>query len=74
MRPFDDEIYYWRMGSKVRFYPKDSMVSQNVIVQFVKHPKDFQDDDELQGSFSLDFIYKMINYSVQQLKQEIQGE
>ena len=74
MRPFDDEIYYWRMGSKVRFYPKSSMQNQNVIVQFVKHPIDFPDDYELQGAFSLDFIYKMINYSVQQLKQEIQGE
>ena len=74
MRPFDDEIYYWRMGSKVRFYPKESMQNQRVIVQFVKHPDSFEDDHELQGEFSLDFIYKMINYSVQQLKQEIQGE
>ena len=74
MRPFDDEIYYFRVGSKVRFYPFNSMQNQNIIVQFVKHPDSFLDDDELQGWFSLDFIYKMINYSVAKLKQEIQGE
>ena len=73
-RPYDDEIYYWRMGSKVRFYPKESMYNQKVIVQFVKHPIDFENNQELQGSFSLDFIYKMINYSVAKLKQEIAGE
>lgn len=73
-RPYDDEIYYWRMGSKVRFYPKESMNSQNVIVQFVKHPQDLDDNKELQGSFSLDFIYKIINYSVSKLKEEMAGE
>tara|TARA_R100001510_G_scaffold56177_1_gene61266 strand:+ start:1279 stop:1914 length:636 start_codon:yes stop_codon:yes gene_type:complete len=73
-RPYEDEIYYWRMGSKVRFYPKESMVGQNVIVQFVKHPQDFSTDAQLQGDFSLDFIYKIINYSVAKLKQEMAGE
>ena len=78
MRPFEDEIYYYRAGDFVRFYPANGdtglMTNQRMIVNFIKHPKEFGDEDDLTGSFSLDFVYQIINYIVAQLRMEIAGE
>jgi len=74
MRPFEDEIYYFRAGDFVRFYPDDTMSNQKLRVNFIKHPKEYGDDDDLTGSFSLDFVYQIINYIVAQLRMEIAGE
>jgi hypothetical protein len=72
-RPFDDEIYYYREGDFLYLYPY-GRAAGNVLISYIASPDDYGDDDIMTDGYSLDFLYKVIDYSVGRIREEQAGE
>lgn len=72
-RPFDDEIYYYREGDFLYLYPY-GRAAGNVLISYIASPDDYGDDDIMTNGYSLDFLYKVIDYSVGRIREEQAGE
>jgi len=79
-RPFDDEIFYYLRGNYIYFYPKERMTSQKFVITYIAEPDEYVYSDNISEStffeklFSLNFIYKVIDYSTSRIKQQQSGE
>lgn len=83
-KPFEDEIYYYHQGDYIYFYPYADMVNQNILIHYIASPDEYvwSSDGTTDGTgstimtekFSLDFLYKVIDYSMGKIKQEQSGE
>jgi len=77
-RPFIDEIYYYRQGDYIYFYPLEDMSNQNIIVHYIASPDEYvyteAGSTELTGLYSLDFLYKVIDYGAGRIRAEQSGE
>jgi len=81
-RPFKDEIYYYRQGDYIYFYPHDDMSNQKIIIHYIAAPEEYEyesaiggvESTELTGLYSLDFLYKVIDYGSGRIRAEQSGE
>jgi len=83
-RPFDDEIYFYHQGNYLYFYPHTTMTNQNILVHYIASPEEYTysfglttdgtGSTELTGLFSLDFLYKVVDYGTIKIRAEQSGE
>lgn len=69
--PFDDEIFYYREGDFIKFYPLDRAYNVgSILINYIAAPNDYGDSDVMTDGYSLDFLYKVVDYSVGRIMQE----
>ena len=73
-QPFYDEIYFYRRGDNILFHPINNMSSQIFVVHYIKAPHNLTTDDVMTEMFSLDFLYKVIDYGVGRIREEQAGQ
>ena len=73
-QPFYDEIYFYRRGDNILFHPINNMSSQIFVVHYIKAPHNLVTDDVMTEMFSLDFLYKVIDYGVGRIREEQAGQ
>ena len=75
-QPFFDEIYYYRRDDYLYFFPTPNMTSaaQRLIIHFLKAPSNYELSDVMTEKFSLDFLYKVIDYGVGRIREEQAGQ
>lgn len=66
----DDEIYYYRVGDKVYFYPAATAKAKKVTIEYIKEPWDFSDGDEMLDVFSYEFMEDVIDVAEERLRRE----
>tara|TARA_R110002020_G_scaffold135068_1_gene301676 strand:+ start:1622 stop:2233 length:612 start_codon:yes stop_codon:yes gene_type:complete len=73
--PFEDEIFYYREGNYIKLYPVERAGDVGeVLINYIASPNDYGDSDVMTDGYSLDFLYKVVDYSVGKIKQEQAGE
>ena len=72
-RPFDDEVYYYRQGDFIYMYPNDRTVGK-LNITYVASPKEYSSDEIMNYNFSLDFIYKTVEYAAGRIREQQAGE
>ena len=75
--PFDDEIFYYQRGEFIYFYPQERMITQKLVITYVAEPEDYtynQYMSFLDGLYSFNFIYKVIDYGVGRIREQQSGE
>ena len=72
-QPFYDEIYFYRRGDNIFFHPSNNMSTQIFVVHYIKAPHNLVTDDVMTEMFSLDFLYKVIDYGVGRIREEQDG-
>jgi len=77
-RPFNDEIFYYQRGDYIYFYPQDVMNTQKLVVTYIAEPDSYSYDPlfspALERDFSLNFLYKTIDYGVGRIREQQSGE
>lgn len=73
-QPFFDEIYYYRRGDHLYFHPTSNMNTQIFVIHYIKAPHNLVTDDVMTEMFSLDFLYKVIDYGVGRIREEQAGQ
>tara|TARA_R100000808_G_C2151207_1_gene160160 strand:- start:3004 stop:3672 length:669 start_codon:yes stop_codon:yes gene_type:complete len=73
-QPFFDELYYYRRGDYIYFHPLTNMDNQKLIVHYIKAPHNLVTDDTMTELFSLDFLYKVVDYGVGRIREEQAGQ
>tara|TARA_R100000234_G_scaffold51448_2_gene30808 strand:- start:2471 stop:3067 length:597 start_codon:yes stop_codon:yes gene_type:complete len=80
-RPFNDEIFYYNRGDYIYFYPDEEMNAQKILITYITEPESYDygvDNGEgstsLQEQFSLNFLYKTIDYGVGRIREQQSGE
>ena len=73
-QPFYDEIYFYRRGDNIFFHPSNNMSTQIFVVHYIKAPHNLVTDDVMTEMFSLDFLYKVIDYGVGRIREEQAGQ
>tara|TARA_R110002124_G_scaffold256930_1_gene422581 strand:- start:271 stop:894 length:624 start_codon:yes stop_codon:yes gene_type:complete len=75
--PFDDEIFYYQRGEFIYFYPQERMITQKLVITYVAEPEYYTYDQYmsfLDGLYSSNFIYKVIDYGVGRIREQQSGE
>lgn len=72
-RPFEDEVYYYRQGDFLYFYPGD-MTLGKLLVTYIGSPESYSGNDVMNNKFSLDFLYKVVDYTVAKIREQQAGE
>lgn len=73
--PFEDEIFYYREGNYIKLYPVERAGDVGeVLINYIASPNDYGDLDVMTDGYSLDFLYKVVDYSVGRIRQEQAGE
>jgi hypothetical protein len=80
--PFNDEIFYYQRENYIYFHPKDRMVAQKLVITYIADPDEYSygvfDDgtgsSSLERDFSLNFLYKIIDYGVGRIREQQGGE
>ena len=82
--PFNDEIFYYIRDNHIYFHPKDSMVTQKLVITYIAEPDDYvyspsipdnnSGDSFFDKLYSLSFIYKVIDYGVGRIREQQGGE
>ena len=73
--PFSDEIFYYREGDYIKLYPLERAGDVgSILINYVASPDDYGDSDVMTDGYSLDFLYKVVDYSVGRIRQEQAGE
>jgi len=76
-RPFIDEIFYYQRGEFIYFYPTEVMNTQKLVITYIAEPEDYayhQYMSFLDGLYSFNFIYKVIDYGVGRIREQQSGE
>ena len=75
-QPFYDEIYYYRRDDYLYFFPTPNIqsVGQSIIIHYLKAPYNYELADVMTERFSLDFLYKVIDYGVGRIREEQAGQ
>ena len=80
-RPFNDENFYYNRGDYIYFYPDEEMNAQKILITYITEPESYDygvDNGEgstsLQEQFSLNFLYKTIDYGVGRIREQQSGE
>ena len=72
-RPFEDEIYYYRQSDYIYLYPKTKSLGK-ILITYVANPQEFSSGSVMNNNFSLDFIYKVIEYATGRIREQQAGE
>jgi len=73
--PFADEIFYYREGDFIKFYPLERTGDVgSILINYIAAPNDYGDSDIMTDGYSLDFLYKVVDYSVGRIREEQTGE
>lgn len=73
--PFSDEIFYYREGDYIKLYPLERAGDVgSILINYIGSPDDYGDSDVMTDGYSLDFLYKVVDYSVGRIRQEQAGE
>ena len=73
--PFADEIFYYREGDYIKLYPLERACDVgSILINYIASPDDYGDSDVMTDGYSLDFLYKVVDYSVGKIRQEQAGE
>ena len=72
-RPFDDELYYYRQGNFIYLYPITTTIGR-LLITYVASPKEYASTSIMNNEYSLDFIYKVIEYATGRIKEQLAGE
>ena len=72
-RPFEDEIYYYRQSDYIYLYPKQKSLGK-LLITYVATPQEFSSSSIMNNDFSLDFIYKVIEYATGRIREQQAGE
>ena len=73
--PFADEIFYYREGDFIKFYPLERTGDVgSILINYIAAPNDYGDSDVMTDGYSLDFLYKVVDYSVGRIREEQTGE
>jgi phosphoribosylformylglycinamidine (FGAM) synthase PurS component len=73
-QPFFDEIYYYRRNDYIYFFPWRNFQNMAFVIHYLKSPPAFIDNDNMIEKFSLDFLYKVIDYGVGRIREEQAGQ
>ena len=75
-QPFYDEIYYYRRDDYLYFFPTPNVqsIGQRIIIHYLKAPSNYELADVMTERFSLDFLYKVIDYGVGRILEEEAGQ
>ena len=73
LHPMSNEKFYYRHNNTIKFVFGIDDLPDTISIRYVKEPKNYADEDSLTDNFSFKFIYAVINYAVDKLKQEISG-
>ena len=73
-QPFFDEIYYYRRNEHIYFFPWQNMTNMAFVIHYLKSPPNFDTSDIMTEKFSLDFLYKVIDYGVGRIREEQAGQ
>ena len=65
------ELYYYQLGSDLVFYPKATANGKKPTILYVKSPTQWSDSDEMVGKYSLPFIQKTADLTVEKLTKEV---
>ena len=81
--PFNDEIFYYQRGDYIYFYPQERMISQKLVITYIAEPdsyayvnstSDFFGASFFDRLYSFNFIYKVIDYGVDRIREQQSGE
>jgi len=73
--PFADEIFYYREGDYIKLYPLETAGDVgSILINYIASPDDYGDSDVMTYGYSLDFLYKVVDYSVGRIREEQTGE
>ena len=72
-RPFEDELYYYRQGDFIYLYPITTTVGK-LLITYVASPREYVNGSIMNNEYSLDFIYKVIEYATGRIKEQQAGE
>jgi len=72
-RPFEDELYYYRQGDFIYLYPITTTIG-NLLITYVASPREYESGATMNNEYSLDFIYKIIEYAAGKIKEQQAGE
>ena len=73
--PFADELFYYREGDFIKLYPVGRVGDVgSILINYIASPNDYGDSDVMTDGYSLDFLYKVVDYSVGRIRQEQAGE
>ena len=73
--PFSDEIFYYREGDYIKLYPLERAGDVgSILINYIGSPDDYGDSDVMTDGYSLDFLYKVVDYSVGRIREEQTGE
>ena len=72
-RPFEDELYYYRQGDYIYLYPITTTIGK-LFITFVASPREYERTAIMNDEYSLDFIYKIIEYAAGKIKEQQAGE
>jgi hypothetical protein len=67
-----DEIYYYRIGDKVYFYPVATASGEKVSIEYVEEPSAWESADELLDVFSYEFVQDALDIATERLRLEYQ--
>jgi len=76
-RPFNDEIFYYQRGDFIYFYPQERMITQKLVITYIAEPDSYSygtGSPALERDFSLNFLYKTIDYGVGRIREQQSGE
>ena len=73
--PFADELFYYREGDFIKLYPVGRVGDVgSILINYIASPDDYGDSDVMTDGYSLDFLYKVVDYSVGRIREEQTGE
>ena len=72
-RPFEDELYYYRQGDYIYLYPITTTIGK-LLITYVASPREYESEAIMNNEYSLDFIYKVIEYATGRIKEQQAGE
>ena len=72
-RPFEDELYYYRQGDYIYLYPITATIGK-LLITYVAPPREYESGAIMNDEYSLDFIYKIIEYAAGKIKEQQAGE
>ena len=71
--PFEDEVYYYRQGDYLYLYPGD-MTLGRLLLTYIGSPEVYSAAEVMNNKFSLDFLYKVVDYTVGRIREQQAGE
>ena len=72
-RPFEDELYYYRQGDFIYLYPITKSLGK-LLITYVASPREYSSGSVMNNDYSLDFIYKVIEYATGRIREQQAGE